>query len=143
MRVKQISLFLENKTGRLVRVTEALSNQGINIRALSIADTTDFGILRLIVSNPNEAFKILKDAGFTVSSTDVIAVEVPDSPGGLHRTLTILEDKGINIEYLYAFLEKAQDKALVVFRVEEIDRAEELLKEAGINSINEEDIYNI
>lgn len=143
VRVKQISLFLENKSGRLVKVMETLSENNINIRALSIADTTDFGILRLIVSNPDQAYKVLRDAGFTVSTTDVIAVEVDDRPGGLATALQALEGSGINIEYVYAFVEKAKDKALVVFRVEDIDRAIGLLNAKGINTLRGADVYNL
>lgn len=143
MRVKQISLFLENKSGRLVKVMDTLNDHKINIRALSIADTTDFGILRLIVSAPDEALKALKEAGFTVSTTDVIAVEVDDKPGGLARALKALEGSGINIEYVYAFVEKCTDKALVVFRVEDIDEALKLLHDAGINTLRGEQVYSL
>lgn len=143
MRVKQISLFLENKSGRLQKVMETLSNKHINIRALSIADTTDFGILRLIVNEPKLAYEALKEQGFTVSTTDVIAVEVDDEPGGLARALRVLEDSGINIEYVYAFVEKSTDKALVVFRVEEIERAIELLNAQGINTLPGEEVYSL
>ncbi|HEX3030716.1 MAG TPA: ACT domain-containing protein [Bacillota bacterium] len=143
MRVKQISLFLENKSGRLLKVMQTLSEKNINIRALSIADTTDFGILRLIVNEPDLATKILKEQGFTVSATDVIAVEVDDEPGGLARALGALEDSGINIEYVYAFVEKSTDKALVVFRVEDIDRAIEVLNSKGINTLKGETVYNL
>lgn len=143
MRVKQISLFLENKTGRLLEVMETLSNKHINIRALSIADTTDFGILRLIVNEPKLAYDILKERGFTVSTTDVIAVEVDDEPGGLGRALKALEDSGINIEYVYAFVEKSTDKALVVFRVEDVDGAIDLLTANGINTLSGEEVYSL
>lgn len=143
MRVKQISLFLENKTGRLLEVMETLSNKHINIRALSIADTTDFGILRLIVNEPKLAYDILKEQGFTVSTTDVIAVEVDDEPGGLGRALKALEDSGINIEYVYAFVEKSTDKALVVFRVEDVEGAIDLLTANGINTLSGEEVYSL
>jgi hypothetical protein len=100
---KQISVFLENKAGRLSHVTRVLGEAGINIRALSIADTSDFGILRIIVSDPEKAYRILKEANFTVSETEVIAVQVPDSPGGLATVLEQMSDANLNIEYLYAF----------------------------------------
>src|SRR5690606_14671733 len=99
MRVKQISVFLENKSGRLHAVTELLAKHGINIRALSIAETSSFGILRLIVSDPDLAYKVLLEAGFTVSLTDVIGVEMPDEPGGLAKVTAVLDKAGINIEY--------------------------------------------
>lgn len=100
---KQISVFLENKAGRLAHVTRVLGEAGINIRALSIADTSDFGILRIIVNDPEKAYRILKEADFTVSETEVIAVQVPDSPGGLATVLEQMSDADLNIEYLYAF----------------------------------------
>jgi len=143
MRVKQISLFLENKSGRLAEVTRLLGQKDINIRALSIADTTDFGILRLIVSHPEKAFEALKDEGFTVSMTDVIAVEVDDKPGGLGAVLQVLQDAGINIEYLYAFLEKSSNDALVVFRVEQVDDAIKVLQTNGINILKGEEVYTL
>lgn len=143
MKVKQISVFLENKSGRLARVTEILGQKDINIRALSIADTSDFGILRLIVNKPDEALKVLKEGGFTVSATDVIAVEVDDRPGGLAGVLKALDGKGINIEYLYAFLEKSSQDALVVFRVEQVDAAIAALQAAGINVLKGDEVYNL
>lgn len=141
MKVKQISVFLENKHGRLAQVTRVLGDQNINIRALSIADTTDFGILRLIVNEPEAAYRALKDAGFTVSTTDVIAVEVGDEPGGLARVLEILQQVHINIEYLYAFLQKATNAALVVFRVEQIDEAIRVLQEHQISILDGSRVY--
>jgi len=143
MKIKQISLFLENKAGRLVRVTEILAQHQINIRALSLADTSDFGILRLIVNNPELAYQVLKAAGFAVSITEVLAVEIDDTPGGLNTSLAALQDAGLNIEYVYAFVEKATDKAVVVFRVEEPDRAIEALAAAGINTLRGEEVYNL
>ena len=103
MLIKQISIFLENKLGRLAKVTRILGENNIDICALSVADTTDFGILRLIVDRPDEAKQVLADNGFTVSINDVIAIEVEDKPGGLAKTLSVLDDKGISIEYMYAF----------------------------------------
>lgn len=141
MRVKQISIFLENKSGRLAQVTGVLGDNRINIRALSIADTTDFGILRLIVNDPDQAYRVLKDAGFTVSTTDVIAVEVVDEPGGLARALRTLERAGINIEYLYAFLQKSSSAALVVFRVEQLDEAVKALQDSGIRILSGDEVY--
>lgn len=141
MKVKQISVFLENKSGRLAQVTRVLGENNINIRALSIADTTDFGILRLIVNSPDLAYRVLKEKGFTVSATDVIAVEVVDEPGGLADVLSILKDAEINIEYLYAFLQKASKAALVVFRVEQLDEAIKILREKGIRILSEQEVY--
>ena len=143
MKVKQISVFLENKSGRLARVTQVLGNNSINIRALSIADTTDFGILRLIVNDPDKAFSILKEDGFTVSVTDVLAVEVLDEPGGLSNTMEVLKQAGINIEYLYAFLQKASNAALVVFRVEQLDEAITALQSKNIRILAGDEVYTL
>ncbi len=142
MKVKQISIFLENKSGRLAMVTKILGENNINIRALSIADTTDFGILRLIVNDPEKAIKILKSNEFTVSETDIIAVQVPDQPGGLARILETLEKCKINIEYMYAFVGKSSENAIVVFRVEDIDRAITLLRESNIKLMTGQEIYS-
>lgn len=141
MKVKQISIFLENKSGRLAEVTKVLGDNQINIRALSIADTNDFGILRLIVNSPEKAWKILKDHGFTVRETETIAVRIPDNPGGLAGILNIFENNLINIEYMYAFVGKSGTDAVVVFSVENIDRAIELLQKAGISLISGKEIY--
>lgn len=143
MKIKQISIFLENKSGRLARVTRVLADNNINIRALSIADTTDFGILRLIVNDPDVAHRVLKESGFSVNSADVIAVEIPDIPGGLADPLEYLRESGINIEYLYAFLTRASEAALVVFRVEQIDDAIRVLQEKGIKILGGEDVYEL
>ncbi len=141
MKVRQISVFLENKSGRLAKVARTLGDQGINIRALSIADTTDFGILRLIVSDPDRALEVLKAEGLTVSATEIIAVQIPDRPGGLAGVLAILDGAGINIEYMYAFVGKTLDDAVVVFRVEEIDRAIKMLGENGVTLLRGEQVY--
>jgi hypothetical protein len=143
MKVKQISVFLENKSGRLAAVTAVLAKHGINIRALSIADTSDFGILRLIVDQPDKAFEVLKQEDFTVSVTDVIGVEMPDQPGGLAQVLAELEKAEINIEYLYAFLGKAPGGALVVFKVENIDTAIEKLLASGVKMLPGETLYKM
>lgn len=143
MKIKQISVFLENKSGRLAKVTRVLGENRLNIRALSIADTTDFGILRLIVNDPDTAYRVLKEAGFSVNSTDVIAVEIPDVPGGLAAPLEYLRDSAINIEYLYAFLTTVSQSALVVFRVEQIDDAIRVLQEKGIRILDGSQVYQL
>lgn len=140
---KQISVFLENKAGRLSHVTRVLGEADINIRALSIADTSDFGILRIIVNNPDKAYTILKEAGFTVSETEVIAVQVPDSPGGLARVLEQMSEENLNIEYLYAFLGTSEDDALVIFKVEDFKRARATFKEKGIRFLDEQLLYRL
>lgn len=140
---KQISVFLENKAGRLSHVTRVLGESGINIRALSIADTSDFGILRIIVNEPARAYQILKEAGFTVSETEVIAVQVPDSPGGLAVVLEQMAEENLNIEYLYAFLGTSDDNALVIFKVEDIRMASETFKRKGIKFVEENQLYQL
>lgn len=141
MKVKQISIFIENKSGRLAEVTKVLGDNEINIRALSIADTTDFGILRLIVNSPEKAGKILREHGFTVSETEIIAVRIADQPGGLAEVLNTLENNQINIEYMYAFVGRSGTDAVVVIRVENIDRAIELLQQEGIPLLSGQEVY--
>jgi len=143
MKVRQISVFLENKHGRLAAVTRLLADHGINIRALSIADTSDFGILRLIVNQPEEAYQALKQQNFAVSMTDVIGVEIPDQPGGLARVLEILGQANINIEYLYAFLGRWLNGALVIFRVEQVDEAIAALAAGGVVTVAGEKLYSM
>lgn len=141
--IKQISIFVENKAGRLASVTKILGENDINIRALSIADTSDFGILRLIVNDPEKAYQVMKEAGVTVSETEVIAVEVPDTPGGLALVLDILGQDAINIEYLYAFIGKASDDALVILKVEDPQKAMSVLREHKVNVLNKEKVYRL
>lgn len=140
---KQISIFLENKAGRLAHVTRTLGEAGINIRALSIADTSDFGILRIIVDDPDKAYKMLKEAGFTVSETEVIAVQVPDTPGSLAGVLEQMAEENLNIEYLYAFLGTAADDALVIFKVENIEQVQEAFNRKGIKFLDESQLYKL
>lgn len=143
MKVKQLSIFLENQSGRLSEVLSAIGNEGINIRALSLADTSGFGILRLIVNDINKARQILQNAGFTVRETDVIAVEIPDKPGGLAGVLAALATKSINIEYMYAFVEKASNNAVVIFRIENLDEAIETLRAKGVNILTAKEVYSL
>lgn len=143
MKVTQISVFLENKSGRLAAITRTLARENVNIRALCIADTSDFGILRLIVDDPQKAYAALKNAGFGVNKTSVICIEVPDRPGGLAEILKVVEAENINIEYMYAFVEKAEDNALVIASVAELDRAIKLLTDSGIKLVPSEQVYNI
>jgi len=132
MDIKQIFVFLENKAGRLGEVTKALAQAQINIRALSIADTADFGILRLIVDKEKEAIKALNDAGFTTRVTEVVAVEIDDKPGGLARVMELFQKKNINIEYLYASLEGKEGKAVVIFKLEDHQKGLQIIKENNI-----------
>jgi len=143
VRVSQISVFLENKSGRLADVAKILGDSKINIRALSIADTSDFGILRLIVDSPEQAVTVLRDAGFTVSLTDVIAVQMPDRPGGLAAVVEALGESDINIEYMYAFVTQSEEHAVVVFRVEQLDEAITALTARGMKLLSGDDVYRI
>jgi hypothetical protein len=141
MKLKQISVFLENRKGRLWEALDALANAKINIRALSIADTSEFGILRLIVPDPDMAKKVLEKGNFTVKENNVVAVEVADKPGGLAEVLKVLSDADINVEYLYAFVEKSGEKAVVVLRTENTDAGIKALKTAGIDILLAEQVY--
>ncbi|WP_419787753.1 ACT domain-containing protein [Pseudodesulfovibrio sp.] len=141
MKVDQLSIFLENRAGRLAEVTRILSEAGVNIRALSLADTSDFGILRLIVSDFETAKTKLKDNGFTVGRTSVVAVEVADHPGGLNDILTMLQEAGINVEYMYAFVQQSGDSAVLIFRFDRTDQGIELLQKKGITIIPGEKLY--
>lgn len=143
MFVKQISVFLENKSGRLAEVTRALGENDIDISALSIADTTDFGILRLIVNKPEKAEEVLKENGFTVSGTNVIAIGVTDKPGGLAKALELLDRERIGIEYMYAFVSKTEDEALVILRVEDPAKAVDSLKTNGISVLSSSQVYKL
>ncbi len=143
MRVEQISVFLENKAGRLSEVTRILSEAGVNIRALSLADTSDFGILRLIVNDNDKAKEALKENGFTVGRTDVVAVEVGDHPGGLHRILEVLYQANVNVEYMYAFVQQSGDHAVIIFRFDNLEEAVKILTESGIKVIDGSVLYGM
>ena len=143
MKVEQISVFIENKSGRLADVTHALGSAGINIRALSLADTSDFGILRLIVDKTDEAKAALKDQGFTVNKTEVVAVEVPDRPMGLCGILQVLDRGKVNVEYMYAFVERCGENAVIIFRFDNPEEAIRVLTANGINVLQGERVYSM
>jgi hypothetical protein len=143
MKVEQISIFIENKSGRLAEISKILGNGGINIRALSLADTSDFGILRLIVNDVEKAKQILKERGFTVSKTEVVAVEVPDRPGGLAQILETLDSATINVEYMYAFVERCGENAVIIFRFDEADKAISVLNTNNFNVLQGERLYSM
>lgn len=143
MRAEQISIFLENKAGRLAEVTSILAEADVNIRALAIADTSDFGVLRLIVNDNQKAVEALKNRGFTVSKTDVVAVEVEDRPGGLFRILDILYKAAVNVEYMYAFVTQSGDNAIMIFRFDNIDEAVRLLQKNNVTVINGSQVYTL
>ena len=143
MKVEQISIFIENKSGRMAEIARILGNAGINIRALSLADTSDFGILRLIVNDREKAKQVLKEKGFTVSKTEVVAVEVPDRPGGLAEILQTLDHESINVEYMYAFVERCGENAVIIFRFDETEKAIQVLLDKGFNVLEGERLYNM
>ena len=143
MRVEQISIFLENRAGRLAEITRILGEAGINIRALSLADTSDFGILRLIVSDNDKAKATLRERGFTVGKTNVVAVEVEDRPGGLNRILEILGKENINVEYMYAFVQHSGENAVIIFRFDDIDAAVKLLLDNNIKVLEGNTVYTL
>lgn len=143
MAVKQISVFVENKPGRLAEITAILRENNIDIRALTLADTTKFGILRLIVNDPEKTQKVLRDAGMTVSLTSVIVIAIEDKPGGLCGALDILSENGIAVEYMYAFISRDDTCASVIFRVAAEELASKLLTENGFRLLEQEDIYEL
>ncbi len=143
MLVKQISVFVENKSGRLAEIIGILGRNGIDISALSIADTTDFGILRLIVNDPPKAETVLRENGMVVKTTEVIAMAVEDRPGGLAKALDIISGAGLTIEYMYAFIGKSDVGALVIVRVDQPAEAVQLMEKSGINIIDAKDVYRL
>ena len=143
MSIKQLTVFVENKQGALVSITSLLSENNINLRALSIAETEDFGILRLIVNDELTAQKILADAGYLIKITDVVGVKIGDKPGKLSEALKVLDENKINMEYLYAFMARTEKHAYVVIRVENAAEAESALLNAGFHLITEADINKL
>lgn len=143
MIIKQISVFVENKMGRMTEITQVIADAGVDIRALSIADTSDFGILRLIVNNPDAAVAALRNAGMTVSLTDVIAVGVEDKPGAFAKAMRAMSEAELSIEYMYAFISRSDNRAFVILRVEEPDRAINALQKEGFEILGSEQIYNL
>ena len=131
MIVKQISIFLENKEGRLAELTSILAKAEININALTIADTADFGILRIIVDDADKTETLLKKEGFSVSITDVLALDIDNKPGGIAKPLNMLHENGISVEYIYAFLAKKDNTAHVIFKVNDVDLAKKVLSKNG------------
>ncbi len=143
MYVQQISVFIENQPGKLAAFAELLGREGIDLVALSIADTTNFGILRCIVCDYARALKVITDAGYTARLTEVLAVSVPDKPGGMGIAIRALTDAGISIEYLYSFVRSAGNNALLIFRVEELDKAAEVLAQCGLPLIPQEAVRTL
>jgi len=141
MKINQLSVFLENKPGQLSQPCRVLAKAGINILTLSLADTQQFGIMRLIVREPEKARQALEKAGCVVRLTEVIAVEVEDRPGGLAGILEVIEGAKVNIEYMYAFTFRRQDKAMLVFRFDDPDEAVKILRKAGVNVVGQVELY--
>ena len=143
MTIKQLSVFVENKPGKLAEFTKLLSEHGIDMRALSIAETPDFGILRVIVDDPYQTTCVLKDADYIFSITPVIAVAIPDEPGSLSRIVDILGAGGINVEYTYAFITRNKDLAYMIFRVENNEKAIDVLTKNGVKLVAEDEFYDL
>jgi len=143
MKITQISVFLENRKGRLFEVCSLLGSNEINIRALTIAETESFGVLRIVVDKPDIAVKLLHKNGFVANFTDVIAVEVSDKPGGLAAVLQVFADNDVNIEYMYGFVEKFSDQALLVFRLEDTERAGNILAQNEIKIVTQSEIEGL
>ena len=143
MFIKQLTVFVQNQKGAVVSVTDILSKNNINIRALSIAETQDFGILRLIVNDEATAEKVLSESGYLIKTIDVVGVKIGDAPGKLTEALSVLDQANINVEYLYAFMARTEKHAYVVLRVEENEEAENVLTNAGFKMISVADINKL
>ena len=143
MKITQISVFLENRKGRLSEVCSMLGQAGVNIRALTIAETESFGVLRMVVDRPSEAADLFRKNGITANLTDVVAAEVPDKPGGLAAVLKTLSDHDVNVEYMYGFVEKNSENALLVFRFDNPELAAQVLRENGLKVIDEKGIQGL
>jgi hypothetical protein len=143
MKITQISVFLENRKGRLYDVCSLLGDNDVNIRALTIAETESFGVLRIVVDKSDFAIKLLRENQFVANFTDVVAIEVPDQPGGLASILKVLAENDVNIEYMYGFVEKFSDKALLVMRFEDTEFAQQILAKNNIRAVAEKDIQGL
>ena len=141
MSIKQLSVFVENKFGGVSDICNVLAEHNINMSAMSIADTSEFGVARIIVDNPEEAKKVLRDSGVIVKVSEVIGVAIDDKPGGLAAVLALLKEGGVSVEYLYAFLPKAKEHAMVVMKVNDPDTAQEIFKMNGVSTADMSDIH--
>lgn len=141
--IKQISIFMENKPGRMARVAKTLSDADVNIRALTIAEAGDFGVIRMVVDDTEKGYRVLRDGGFTVSETDVLAVEIKDTPGGLYEIVETLGENNINMDYAYAFVTAKAERAMLILRVDDTKRAAQVLTEAGVRMATRVEIQNI
>ncbi len=143
MAIRQISVFCENRKGKLAQITKILADAKIDIRAFSIADTTDFGILRLIVNDPQKALDTLSEHDVVVSTTQVIAVRISDQPGAMHNVLSLLDEHGVDVEYAYAFLTRKCSDAFVILRIDDVPGAVQTLQAAGVQIVGEDEVYSI
>lgn len=143
MSLKQLTVFVQNHQGSLVAITDTLARHNVNIRALSIADTEEFGILRLIVSDTETASKTLSEEGYLLKATDVVGVKIGDAPGKLSEALKVLDDNSINMEYLYAFMTRTEKHAYVVLRVADNEKAEKALENSGFHIITDKDVEKL
>ena len=143
MKVRQVSVFLENRSGRMAKITTVLGNAGINIRAMSLADTSDFGILRLVMTDTDKGVAILKKNSFTVKVTDVIAVAIPDQPGALGDLLSVIESAGLNLEYVYVLNQTNPEKAVLIIRFDDPDKALEIMNEKGLSVLGEKSVLEM
>jgi len=143
MIVKQLSVFLENRAGRLAEVIGVLGDAGVNIRALSVAETADFGVVRMIVADADKAHGLLKEHSITSAETGVIAIEVPDKPGGLAELLQTVAGTGVNIEYMYAMLERREEKAVMIFRIDDTEAGLKKLQDAGVKVLEPAEVYEL
>jgi len=141
--IKQISIFVENKPGRMARVAKTLSDAGVNIRALTIAEAGDFGVIRMVVDDTEKGYRVLRERGLTVSETEVLAVELKDVPGGLYEIAKTLGDHEINMDYAYAFVTAKSERAMLILRVDDIKRATQVLQEAGVRIATREEIQRL
>jgi len=141
--IKQISLFVENRPGRMAKVSKTLSDAGVNIRALTVAEAGDFGVIRMVVDDPEKGYKVLHDGGFTVSETEVLAVEMKDIPGGLYEIVNALGENEVNVDYAYAFVTAKAERALLIIRVDNIEKAKKVLTGAGIKLATKDEIQKI
>src|SRR5512138_1025894 len=141
--IKQVSLFVENKPGRTAKVSKTLSDAGVNIRALTIAEAGDFGVIRMVVDDPEKGYKVLKESGFTVSTTDVLAVEMKDTPGGLYEIVNTLGENGVNVDYAYAFVTAKAQRAMLILRVDDLAKARAALSSKGVKIATKEEIQAI
>lgn len=143
MKITQISVFLENRKGRLFEICSLLGQAGINIRALTIAETESFGVLRMVVDKPGETIELFRKNNVTANQTEVVAVEVPDKPGGLAEVLATLRENNVNVEYMYGFVEKHSEKALLVFRFDNPEKAHQVLAESGLSVVDEKGLKGL